>query len=425
MHQALSESPGLWLLLPFMLQLLAVALLPVLAPRWWEHHLPKVSLLLGGIVSLHYILALHAGARLLEAFHEYAGFILLLTALFMVAGGIYLRIEGPSTPTRNVLFLLAGALLTNVIGTTGASMLLIRPWIRMNQGRFSPFHAVFFIFLISNIGGCLTPVGDPPLFLGFLKGVPFWWSLQHLWKPWMLAVTVLVVLFYLMDRRHLPADSNRAECPLSGKIWEIEGGINFLLLGVILSAVFLPSPWREVLLGATALLSWRLTPRRIHRKNSFSFAPMREVAWIFLGIFATMIPVLDALGFRANALSATFEFGPGHFYYFTGILSSLLDNAPTYLAFLSVEMGLHGGSLNDPGEVARVAMETPLHLIAISLGAVFFGAMTYIGNGPNYMVNAMVSQSGIRMPGFLGYVVRYSLPILLPVLILVAWIFLV
>lgn len=426
-HQVLYHPPGPWLLLPFALQLLAIALLPVVAPRWWEHHLPKISILLGGIVTLQYLLVLHAGERVLEAFHEYAGFILLLTALFTVTGGIHLRIEGPSGAARNALFLISGAILSNLIGTTGASMLLIRPWILMNRERFSVFHAVFFIFLISNVGGCLTPIGDPPLFLGFLKGVPFWWPLQNLWKPWMLAVGALTLLFYLMDRRHgcSRSQGHPKKSPAPRQAWEIEGVGNILLLAFILASLFLTSPWREVILGATALLSWRLTPDRIHRKNAFTFAPMREVAWIFLGIFSTMIPALDYLGFRADTADASLEMAPQQFYYFTGTLSSLLDNAPTYLAFLSVEMGLRGGTLNDPGAVLRVATEAPSHLIAISLGAVFFGAMTYIGNGPNYMVSAIVSKSGVRMPGFLGYMLRYSFPILLPVLVLVAWVFLV
>jgi Na+/H+ antiporter NhaD/arsenite permease-like protein len=204
----------------------------------------------------------------------------------------------------------------------------------------------------------------------------------------------------------------------------LEGIANLLPLGVIIGAVFLPSPWREVIMAVVAFLSWYLTPRLIHQRNDFSFKPIKEVAWIFFGIFLTMIPALDYLGHHAPALAASMGMGNTHFYYATGILSSVLDNAPTYLAFLSLEMGLQGASLNTPQEVMRVATEAPAHLIAISLGAVFFGAMTYIGNGPNFMVKSIVNEAGMKCPDFFGYIFRYSLPILLPVLALAGWLFL-
>jgi Na+/H+ antiporter NhaD/arsenite permease-like protein len=381
--------------------------------------------ILGSITVLYYLLVLHAGSRLLEALHEYASFIILLASLFIAAGGIHIMVKGEATPRRNLLFLIIGAILANLIGTTGASMLLIRPWVRMNRYRITGFHTVFFIFLVSNIGGALTPIGDPPLFLGFLKGVPFWWTLEHLWRPWLLVVGLLGAIFYLIDRGNfLRAPRSVRDKETSEEKWGIKGLVNLLPLAAILLGVFLPSPWRELVMTGAAILSWCITPRQIHEMNAFSFAPIREVAWLFLGIFATMIPALDYLEHHANALASSFGMGALHFYYFTGILSSVLDNAPTYLAFLSVELGLQGGTLGNPQDVLRVATQDPAHLIAISLGAVFFGAMTYIGNGPNFMVKSIVSESGATTPGFFGYILRFALPILLPVLALVGWIFL-
>jgi Na+/H+ antiporter NhaD/arsenite permease-like protein len=417
--------PGIWLLIPFILQLLAIALLPFLAHHWWERHYPKVSAVLGAAVAGYYLFALHDAHRVADSLHEYGSFLILTAALFIVAGGIHLGVEGGATPLRNLLFLLGGAVLSNVIGTTGASMLLIRPWIRMNRYRFTGFHAVFFIFLVSNVGGCLTPVGDPPLFLGFLKGVPFFWTLQTLWRPWLLVLGLLAAVFFLMDRENFlraPRAVRREEA--GEERFSVEGLGNIAALAVILGSIFLPSPWREVLMAAAALCSWYLTPRVIHEMNDFTFAPIREVAWLFLGIFLTMIPALDLLGRQAPELARTFGMGPMHFFYATGLLSSVLDNAPTYLAFLSVDAGLNGGSLNNPADVLRIATQAPANLIAISLGAVFFGAMTYIGNGPNFMVRSIVEGAGVKCPGFFGYILSYALPILLPVLALAGWLFL-
>jgi Na+/H+ antiporter NhaD/arsenite permease-like protein len=423
--QVISELPGPLLMLPFVAQLLAIALMPFLAPHWWERNYPKVSVVLGGIVVLYYLIVLNGGMRLLVTLHEYGSFIILLASLFVVSGGIHISIEGPSTPQRNTLFLFFGAILSNLIGTTGASMILIRPWIRMNKHRFAEFHAVFFIFIISNVGGALTPIGDPPLFLGFLKGVPFFWTIAHLWQPWLLVNLMLAGIFCLMDQRSFSRMSGPPDkgC-LVKRGWSVEGWANLLPLGAIICAVFLPTPWRETVMVIAALLSWHLTPGPVHQRNDFSFAPIREVTWLFLGIFATMIPALDYLEHHANALASSFGMGALHFYYFTGILSSVLDNAPTYLAFLSVELGLQGGTLGNPQDVLRVATQDPAHLIAISLGAVFFGAMTYIGNGPNFMVKSIISGSGARAPGFFTYILRFALPILLPVLALAGWIFL-
>ena len=426
MHDVpLGAVPGPWLIIPFALQLLGIALLPFLAHHWWERNYPKVSVVLSAVVAGYYLIALHEAHRVGDALHEYGSFLILMAALFIVAGGIHLGVKGGATPLRNLLFLLGGAVLSNLIGTTGASMLLIRPWIRMNRYRFTGFHAVFFIFLISNVGGCLTPVGDPPLFLGFLKGVPFFWTLAHLWKPWLLVLGLLAGIFFLMDRENFLRAPKAVRVEEAGEErFSVEGIGNLAALAVILGAIFLPSPWREVIMAGAALCSWYLTPRLIHERNDFSFAPIREVAWLFLGIFLTMIPALDLLGRLAPELTRSLGMGPLHFYYTTGLLSSVLDNAPTYLAFLSVDAGLKGGSVHNSADILGIAMQTPANLMAISLGAVFFGAMTYIGNGPNFMVRSIVQGAGAKCPGFFGYNVAYALPILLPVLALAGWVFL-
>ena len=417
--------PGPLLLIPFFLQLLAIAVMPFLAHRWWERHYPKVSLLLGGITVFYYLLIQRHGGRLLDPMHEYISFVILMASLFIVAGGIHIRVKGEATPWKNVIFLLVGSVLASVIGTTGASMLLIRPWVRMNRYRITGFHTAFFIFLIANVGGGLTPVGDPPLFLGFLKGVPFWWTLEHLWRPWLLVVGLLVGIFYFIDRENfLRAPRAIREEETAEERWSFEGLGNLLPLGAILVAVFSPSPLREIMMVSAAFLSWYLTPRITHEMNDFTFAPIKEVAWLFLGIFATMVPALDYLEHHAPQLAESFGLGALHFFYLTGVLSSFLDNAPTYLAFLSVELGLKGGSLANSEDVLRIATLDPVHLIAISMGAVFFGAMTYIGNGPNFMVKSIVEQFGARPPGFFSYIYYYALPILLPVLALAGWLFL-
>jgi len=425
MNPASAEALPWWIITPFALQLLAIALMPFLAPHWWERHYPKVSSVLGAVVAGYYLLVFRDTHRVLEVFHEYGSFIVLMAALFIVSGGIHLRVRGEATPLRNALFLAIGAVLANLIGTTGASMLLIRPWIRMNKYRITGIHIVFFIFLVSNIGGALTPIGDPPLFLGYLKGIPFFWPLIHQCMPWLLTTCILTGIFFLMDRENfLRAPRAVREAETAGERFAFEGTGNLAALAAVIAAVFLPSPSREILMVAAALCSWYLTPRSIHEANGFAFTPIREVAWLFLGIFFTMMPALDWLGRLAPELAHSFAMRPIHFYYGTGALSAFLDNAPTYLAFLSVDAGLKGGSLQDSADVLRLATEDPANLIAISIGAVFFGAMTYIGNGPNFMVKSIAEASGVKCPGFFGYMARYSLPILLPVLVLVGWIFL-
>jgi Na+/H+ antiporter NhaD/arsenite permease-like protein len=417
------HEPSPWMVLPFVAMLLSIALMPFLAPHWWERHYPKVAVALGLSTAAYYIFVLGNAAHMLEVAHEYVSFIALVGSLFIVAGGIHIRVRGEATPLRNTLFLAAGGLLANFIGTTGASMLLIRPWIRMNKYRITAFHVVFFIFIVGNIGGVITPIGDPPLFLGYLKGVPFFWSVHTLWPAWLVMMGGLLAAFYVMDRLNFRrAPEVVRELETGYERFRMDGKRNFLFIAVILVAVFLPSPAREVLMVAAAAASFRGTPAAVHESNHFSFAPVKEVAWLFFGIFGTMVPALDYMQIHSG------QFGldtPAELYLVTGLLSSFLDNAPTYLTFLAAALGQQGLSLNNSADVAGFAAAHPLTLKAISLGAVFFGAATYIGNGPNFMVKAIAEHAKVRTPTFFGFILRYTLPILAPLLALVAWLFFV
>ena len=428
-----------WVILPFGLLLLLIAVMP-LAPAgakvWWEHHYATVAVALAALVVLFYLWQIPGGAgRVAHTGREYLSFIVLIGSLFVVAGGIHLQVKGEATPAVNVLFLLVGALLANLVGTTGASMVLIRPYIRMNKIRIGPFHIVFFIFLISNVGGALTPIGDPPLFLGYLRGVPFFWLTQHALLPWLVTVGAILTVFYFFDRRsfrHAPARI-RAEITGSHETWRFEGKINLLFLGVIIGAVFAPEAGfvRELLMLAAAAASYWLTPNPVHAENHFTFGPIKEVAFLFLGIFATMMPALDYLEQHGREFAFT---KPVHYYFASGALSSVLDNAPTYVNFLKLAEVRAGSARTESrspetaaGEqesVRELLTSAPLLVVAVSLGAVFFGAMTYIGNGPNFMVKSIAMSAGVHTPSFFGYILKYSLPVLLPILAATAWLFL-
>ena len=427
---ALGTIPAV-LVLPFGLLLLLIAVVP-LGPGWlkhfWEKYYTHVSLGLGLIPAAYYLLQVPGGTgSITGALTDYLSFICLIGSLFVVAGGIHIRVKGDGTPFNNTVFLALGAVAANLIGTTGASMLLIRPWIRMNQYRFSSFHTVFFIFLISNCGGALTPIGDPPLFLGFLNGVPFFWLVTHAFMPWLTCNALLLVAFYFFDLWNyakidssLPPDSGRS------RTWNLDGVRNLGFLVIIVGAVFIPDGWflREAVMVAAAAACYFTTPKSVHGLNNFNFGPVKEVAWLFIGIFLTMRPALDYLGQHGQELG--FEH-PLHFYFSAGALSSVLDNAPTYLNFLKLAqislLGENAGALDGPQGVPLLLARYPNFIITVSLGAVFFGAMTYIGNGPNFMVKSIADNSGVKTPTFFGYILRYSLPVLLPILILVGWIF--
>lgn len=418
-----AANPHPAMMIPFALLLLCIAFMPFIHKHLWEQHYPKVAVGLGLIVVGYYLFALNNGSRLLHVGHEYISFIALIGSLFVVSGGIHIRVRGEAKPWANCLFLFIGAVLANLIGTTGASMLLIRPWIRMNKYRITAFHVVFFIFLVSNVGGCLTPIGDPPLFLGYLKGVPFWWVLEHCWQAWLLVVLALIAVFYCFDRANfLRASKEVRERETAHENWKFDGLRNLIFLGIILGAVFIRHPVgiSEALMVAAAVGSYLLTPKPIHEANDFTFAPIREVAWLFVGIFATMVPALDYLATHAAELGLDSEM---KFFWLTGSLSALLDNAPTYLTFLAAAMGQQHLSLDSVSEVRQFVAHSGHQLLAISLGAVFFGAVTYIGNGPNFMVKSIAEKAKVKTPGFFDYLLRYAIPILLPLFALVALLF--
>jgi Na+/H+ antiporter NhaD/arsenite permease-like protein len=418
-----AAAPHAIFILPFALMLAAIALMPFIHQHWWERNYPKVALGLGGITACYYLFGLKDPERMLHAGHEYLSFIALIGSLFVVAGGIHIEVSGEARPAMNCLFLLIGAVLANIIGTTGASMLLIRPWIRMNKGRITAFHIVLFIFIVSNVGGCLTPIGDPPLFLGYLKGVPFWWVLKNCWIPWAIVITGLLAVFYLLDRRNFLRPTRAVDENRSQELkWGIEGWRNVGFILLILIAVFIKKPLglREALMIAAAVGSWFVTPKRLRQANEFDFRPIREVAWLFLGIFATMVPALDYLAVNTGRLGLDSEM---KFFWFTGGVSAALDNAPTYLTCLAAAMARRGLSVNDPADTIQFVAAHDRELMAIALGAVFFGAMSYIGNGPNLMVKSIAEHANIKTPDFFGYILKYALPILLPLMLLISLLF--
>ncbi len=462
--------PNPAMIVPFALLLCAIALGPLVVGQLWQRHYGKVALGLGAITLLYYLGVLHAYHHVLDVAREYISFIALIGSLFVVSGGIHIVVKGEATPRANTVYLGIGAIVANLLGTTGASMLLIRPWIRMNKYRITAHHIVFFIFIVSNTGGCLTPIGDPPLFLGYLKGIPFWWVAEHCWPMWAVGVGMLLAIFYVIDSlnyRRAPKQV-RVEHAEPPDEWRVEGLWNLAFLGVILGAVFIQRPafLRETLMVGAATASYLTTGKRIHEANRFNFHPIKEVAVLFAGIFATMMPALDWLQLNAGRAGLS---GPGFFFWGCGLLSSVLDNAPTYLSFLSATFGaavdrqtieqvrqllqVHGwlaadalgqypaqvattlaaiktyyGGALATGSLTRTQIELAYlignsqlkdYILAISVGAVFFGANTYIGNGPNFMVKSIAEHQRINVPTFLGYVFKYTLPFMLPVLIVV------
>ncbi len=437
---------SVWWGVPFAGVLLSIALVPLLAPVFWHHHFGKVSAAWALVFLLPFAAVMGPGVAWASVVHallaEYIPFIVLLTALFTVAGGIFVRGNLHGNPGLNTGFLALGALFASVMGTTGASMLLIRPLIRANDNRKHQVHVVvFFIFIVSNAGGALTPLGDPPLFLGFLKGVDFFWTVTHLWGHTLFIIGVLLALFYAIDWWHFhrheevrPQDPTPDTARLG-----FEGSVNFALLVVVVALVLMSGLWksavvfniagtevglpgllRDVGLVIVTLVSLRITPAGVHENNQFSWGPMLEVAKLFAAIFLTIVPVIAMLKagvdgpFGAVVRAVTNADGtpnPTMYFWATGVLSSFLDNAPTYLVFFNTAGG-------DPTTLMTTL--API-LVAVSAGAVFMGANTYIGNAPNLMVKAIAEDRGIRMPSFFGYML-WSVGILLPLFVLVTWI---
>ena len=427
------QTPALWSVIPFLLILLCIAVMPIVLEHWWHNNYNKliVSMILGLPVAVYLITI----GRFHDLEHQlvldYIPFIALLGALFYISGGIVIRGDIQGTPLTNTMFLIAGSIFASFIGTTGASMVLIRPLLRSNAKRMHVVHTVvFFIFTVSNIGGLLTPLGDPPLFLGYLKGVPFTWTFQLL-PQWAFTLGILLAIYYIWDvwAYGREEESVRKGGGRGGEPLEVAGRRNmFLLLGVVLVVAFVNenyepfkslvaiSPFFKLIQSAFLLvliaISGIVTPKALREENEFTLHPIQEVAFLFIGIFMTMIPALILLGAHGDELGVTEAW---QYFFATGIFSSFLDNAPTYLVFLSLAQGQN--------DISYVLNQIPHILAAISLGAVFMGANTYIGNAPNFMVKSIAEENRIRMPSFGGFML-YSFGILTPVFLLVVLIFL-
>jgi Na+/H+ antiporter NhaD/arsenite permease-like protein len=418
-----------WSVLPFVLMLLSIAVVPLVYPNWWEKNSNKLLLSAGASVPVLAVVLPGASHLLLESLEDYFSFVVLLGALFIISGGIYIKGEFAGTPLVNTGFLAVGAILANLIGTTGASMLLIRPYLRANHARHRKAHlGVFFIFIVSNTAGLLTPLGDPPLFLGFLRGVPFQWTLG-LFPVWAFVVGLLLIIFNLYDQYVFVRDDVETPGALTEDVqprrrFHLDGGRNFIFLSGVMSAAILsgyfgwPRGVQEAIMIAMALLSWFLTPRSVHKANHFHFHPILEVAALFAGIFVTMIPALKILEHEGPALNLH---QPWQYFWMSGILSGFLDNAPTYFTFSAMASGIVGGTVENLRTLVDSDLGASL-LRAISCGSVFMGANTYIGNGPNFMVKSIAENSGVPMPSFGGYMI-YSGTILIPVFLAVTLVF--
>ena len=438
-------TPALWSIIPFVGLLFCIAFLPLIpaTAHWWESNRNRLSLALAfsAITLAYYFFAYGFGrvASLLDhaVLEEYIPFIVLLFSLYVISGGICLKGDLAAHPSTNTAFLAVGALMASFVGTTGASMLLIRPLLQTNSERRRVRHTViFFIFLVSNVGGCLLPIGDPPLFLGYLRGVPFLWTMC-LWPQWLVTTIALLGIYYVWDtlayrkeaKRDIALDeTQRAPLTLSCKL-------NFVwLLGVVLCVAFVkpgeaflglplkPFPFmREALLLGLAALSLRLTSQRIRNDNRFTYHAIMEVAALFIGIFICMQAPIDILKAGGEGLSSILS-SPTRFFWATGVLSSFLDNAPTYLVFFQTAQSMTPQTATEVVTLAGGGIILESYLIAISLGAVFMGAMTYIGNGPNFMVKSIAEGAGVSMPSFFGYMV-YSVGVLVPLFIVITWLF--
>lgn len=432
----------LWCSIPFVVMLLAIATGPLIAEKWWGQNKNKllVSLFLGIPVTIYMLINGFSVNLMDTVIYDYIPFIILLGSLFVITGGIHLSGDIKATPLNNTLFLGIGYVLASVMGTTGAAMLLIRPVIATNQERRHTTHTIlFFIAAVANCGGLLTPLGDPPLFILYLRGAEFTWFL-NLFPEWLFAGALLLFIYYFVDRHYHKKEEwvDIAEDLIRIKPIRITGNINFLFLtGVVIAVAFInkgnipqmgeehASFWlkylREFVLILLAGMSLYFTKREVRKSNRFSWEPIMEVAYLFLGIFVTMAPTLIWLAKNAAGFGVT---EPWQFMYASGALSSFLDNTPTAVAFYDLARGLVTAGL--PATLtgsAFMAGIPEILLRAICIGSVFFGAMTYIGNGPNFMVKSIAEESGIKMPGFFGYMWKFSLIILLPIYILVQLIF--
>ncbi len=446
-HVDLGPSLPLWSCIPFACMLLSIALLPLIAPELWHHHFGKISGLWAALLAVPFVFV-YKGTAVYEILHilmaDYLPFIILLWALYTVSGGILLRGTLRGTPLVNTVMLLVGAILASWMGTTGAAMLMIRPFLRANRHRKNrTFMVVFFIFLVANIGGSLTPLGDPPLFLGFLHGVSFFWTF-NIAPHMVLVIIVLLVVYYCLDQFHFRKEKVVAPDDGTKEPLRLEGTYNFIFLAGIVGAVLMSGvvDWGDVsvfgvhraiqdwvrdgLLVVMGILSLIATPIILREDNEFTWFPIVEVAYLFIGIFITMIPcllILKAGTHGQMAFLIKVVVAPWHYFWVTGGLSSFLDNAPTYLTFFNTALGSFYPGMSEAQAVPLLMTENSIYLKAISAGAVFFGACSYIGNAPNFMVRSIAEEAGTPMPSFFGYILKYSLIFLVPCFVLVTILF--
>jgi Na+/H+ antiporter NhaD/arsenite permease-like protein len=446
-HVNLGEELPLYSCIPFACMLLSIALLPLVAGTFWHHHFGKIAAFWAASLAIPFVVA-YKGLAVYEILHiilaDYVPFIILLWALFTVSGGILLKGTLRGTPLVNTIIILIGTILASWMGTTGAAMLLIRPFLRANDHRKNKtFMVVFFIFLVANIGGALTPLGDPPLFLGFLHGVTFFWTLKIL--PHMLVASgILLGIYFCLDTYHYKREGVTAPDDGEKKPLRLVGIYNFIFLGGIVGAVLMSGivdlgevstfgvhravqDWfRDGLLVVFGIGSLLATPRSLREENEFSWFPIVEVAYLFIGIFITMIPCLLLLkaGPKGEFAFLIYQVKePVHYFWVTGMLSAFLDNAPTYLTFFNTALGSFYSGMPEASAVPLLMTENGVYLKAISTGAVFFGACSYIGNAPNFMVRSIASEAGTAMPSFFGYILKYSLIFLIPTFVVVTLIF--
>jgi Na+/H+ antiporter NhaD/arsenite permease-like protein len=424
--------------IPFVGILLCIAIVPLVNGHWWHHNFPKVSMAFAVPMLIAMLIMLQT--KTIHTIIEYGSFIALVGSLFVISGGILIRGSFKSSTITNVIFLGIGAVIASFVGTAGASMVLIRPMLRINKERKTKLHIfIFFIFIVSNIGGSLTPLGDPPLFLGFLQGVPFEWTLIHMLPGWAFMCGILLAVFAIVDTIMLKKDGGVAETKGPKEKFQIAGAVNFLFLGGVLATVLLygfvfsktpaiadfnifgfnclPDFLQMGLMWGMAFLSLAFTPKALREENGFTWFPVKEVAILFAAIFSCMIPALNILAYMGShgQLNVT---EPWQYFWMAGGLSSFLDNAPTYLTFLSLAQTIGGAGC----VVVKDGCVPQQILLAISMGAVFMGANTYIGNAPNFMVKSICEENEVPMPSFLGYM-AWSIAILIPLFVLTTFVF--
>lgn len=433
--------------IPFAGMLLSIAFLPLIAASFWHHHFGKISAFWAACFAIPfvYIYKGHAGYEIVHIIlADYVPFIILLWALFTVSGGILLKGSLRGTPIVNTCMILVGTILASWMGTTGAAMLMIRPLLRANAHRKNKtFMVVFFIFLVANIGGALTPLGDPPLFLGFLHGVSFFWTFKisgHMF----LAIFILITIYFSIDTYYFRKEKNALPDEGEKTKLQILGSYNFIFLLAIVGAVLFSGlvdlgeistfgvhravqDWlRDILLIGFGMASLMVTPQTLREENEFSWFPIVEVAYLFIGIFVTMIPCLLLLKAGPDGTFAFLIFQvkqPVHYFWVTGMLSAFLDNAPTYLTFFNTALGSFYANMPESASVSLLMTENAAYLQAISSGAVFFGAVSYIGNAPNFMVRSIATEAGVKMPSFFGYIFKYSIIFLIPVFVIITFVF--